>query len=88
MDDNDEPEGNDGNPLLGLRKLDPLPTLLAEKRFLETAASQFWKGGCLTLLFFFFSNTNPLLTLKAGNWVVRQRFKLQPISAIISPMGS
>ncbi|KAI9014612.1 Chs5p-Arf1p-binding proteins-domain-containing protein [Gaertneriomyces semiglobifer] len=44
LDDNDEPDGNDGQPLLGLRKVDPLPTLAAEKRFLEAAAGQFWKG--------------------------------------------
>src|SRR5687768_5796960 len=34
LDDNDEPDGNDGQPLLGLRKLDPLPTLADEKQFL------------------------------------------------------
>ncbi|KAI8611981.1 Chs5p-Arf1p-binding proteins-domain-containing protein [Chytriomyces sp. MP71] len=44
LDDNDEPDGNDGNPILGLRKLDPLDTLNAEKRFLEAAAAEFWKG--------------------------------------------
>ncbi|KND00333.1 uncharacterized protein SPPG_04655 [Spizellomyces punctatus DAOM BR117] len=44
LDDNDEPDGNDGEPLLGLRKIDPLPTLAAEKRFLEAAAGEFWKG--------------------------------------------
>ena len=43
LDDNDEADGNDGNPLLGLRKLDPLPTLLLEKKFLEAARSEFWK---------------------------------------------
>ena len=44
LDDNDEPDGNDGQPLLGLRKLDPLPTLADEKRFLESAQQAFWKG--------------------------------------------
>ncbi|KAI9361183.1 Chs5p-Arf1p-binding proteins-domain-containing protein, partial [Zopfochytrium polystomum] len=44
LDDNDEPDGNDGRPLLGLRKLDPLPTLSVEKRFLDAAAAEFWKG--------------------------------------------
>ncbi|KAJ3219428.1 hypothetical protein HDU67_001259 [Dinochytrium kinnereticum] len=44
LDDNDEPDGNDGQPLLGLRKLDPLPTLALEKRFLEMARLEFWKG--------------------------------------------
>ncbi|KAI8907663.1 Chs5p-Arf1p-binding proteins-domain-containing protein [Powellomyces hirtus] len=44
LDDNDEPDGNDGEPLLGLRKFDPLPTLAAEKRFLEAAQGEFWKG--------------------------------------------
>ncbi|KAJ3044657.1 hypothetical protein HK097_001414, partial [Rhizophlyctis rosea] len=44
LDDNDEPDGNDGQPLLGLRKLDPLPTLADEKRFLEAAQQAFWKG--------------------------------------------
>ncbi|KAJ3389829.1 hypothetical protein HDU92_000851 [Lobulomyces angularis] len=44
LDDNDEPDGNEGAPLLGLRKLDPLPTPAAEKRFLEAASSEFWKG--------------------------------------------
>jgi Chs5-Arf1p-binding protein BUD7/BCH1 len=31
-------------PLLGLRKLDPLPTIKSEKRFLEAAAAEFFKG--------------------------------------------
>ncbi|KAJ3108962.1 hypothetical protein HDU97_009695 [Phlyctochytrium planicorne] len=44
LDDNDDPDGNDGQPLLGLRKLDPLPTLALEKRFLEMAKAEFWKG--------------------------------------------
>eukprot|EP00842_Homolaphlyctis_polyrhiza_P007049 jgi/Hompol1/933/HPOL_003402-RA len=44
LDDNDEPDGNDGHPLLGLRKIDPLPTLSAERRFLEAAEFEFWKG--------------------------------------------
>ncbi|KAL2913058.1 bud site selection protein [Polyrhizophydium stewartii] len=44
LDDNDEPDGNDGQPLLGLRKIDPLQTLGAEHRFLEAAALEFWKG--------------------------------------------
>ncbi|KAH6574808.1 hypothetical protein BASA50_006830 [Batrachochytrium salamandrivorans] len=44
LDDNDEPDGNDGHPLLGLRKIDPLPTLGTERRFLEAAAAEFWKG--------------------------------------------
>ncbi|KAJ3027208.1 UNVERIFIED_CONTAM: hypothetical protein HDU68_004258 [Siphonaria sp. JEL0065] len=44
LDDNDEPDGNDGNPIMGLRKMDPLDTLNAEKRFLEAAALEFWKG--------------------------------------------
>lgn len=44
LDDNEEADGNDGKPLLGLRKLDPLPTLNVEKRFLEAAAEEFWKG--------------------------------------------
>ncbi|KAJ8323647.1 bud site selection protein [Batrachochytrium dendrobatidis] len=44
LDDNDEPDGNDGHPLLGLRKIDPLQTLGAEGRFLEAAAVEFWKG--------------------------------------------
>ncbi|KAJ3227800.1 hypothetical protein HK099_000054 [Clydaea vesicula] len=44
LDDNDEPDGNEGAPLLGLRKLDPLPTPAAEKRFLEAASSEFWKA--------------------------------------------
>ncbi|KAI9094924.1 Chs5p-Arf1p-binding proteins-domain-containing protein [Phlyctochytrium arcticum] len=44
LDDNDEADGNDGEPLLGLRKLDALPNLAAEKRFLEAAAGEFWKG--------------------------------------------
>ncbi|KAJ3157715.1 hypothetical protein HDU89_000092 [Geranomyces variabilis] len=44
LDDNEEPDGNDGEPLLGLRKFDPLPTLAAEKKFLEAAQGEFWKG--------------------------------------------
>ncbi|KAJ3084081.1 chaps-domain-containing protein [Rhizoclosmatium globosum] len=44
LDDNDEPDGNDGNPILGLRKMDPLDTLNTEKKFLEAAALEFWKG--------------------------------------------
>ncbi|TPX48802.1 hypothetical protein SeMB42_g02457 [Synchytrium endobioticum] len=44
LDDNDEADGNDGSPLLGLRKLDPLPTLALEKRFLDIAGAEFWKG--------------------------------------------
>ncbi|KAJ3102197.1 hypothetical protein HDU96_009714 [Phlyctochytrium bullatum] len=44
LDDNDEPDGNDGQPLLGLRKLDPLPTLAMERRFLDMARQEFWKG--------------------------------------------
>lgn len=44
LDDNDEPDGNEGQPLLGLRKLDPLPTPEAESRFLSMAADEFWKG--------------------------------------------
>ncbi|KAI9336504.1 Chs5p-Arf1p-binding proteins-domain-containing protein [Obelidium mucronatum] len=47
LDDNDEPDGNDGNPIMGLRKMDPLDTRNAEKRFLEAAASEFWKGWLL-----------------------------------------
>jgi hypothetical protein len=43
-DDNDEADGNDGQPLLGLRKLDPLPTRQVEARFLEAARAEFWKG--------------------------------------------
>jgi hypothetical protein len=31
-------------PLLGLRKLNPLPTLKSEARFLEAAAADFFKG--------------------------------------------
>ncbi|KAJ3312987.1 hypothetical protein HDV04_002469 [Boothiomyces sp. JEL0838] len=31
-------------PLLGLRKLDPLPTIKLEKRFLEAAAAEYFKG--------------------------------------------
>lgn len=31
-------------PLLGLRKLDPMPTLKSEQRFLEAAAGEFFKG--------------------------------------------
>ncbi|KAJ3417087.1 hypothetical protein HDV05_006946 [Chytridiales sp. JEL 0842] len=44
LDDNDEADGNDGQPLLGLRKLDPLPTRQVETRFLEAAKAEFWKG--------------------------------------------
>ncbi|KAI8819368.1 Chs5p-Arf1p-binding proteins-domain-containing protein [Fimicolochytrium jonesii] len=44
LDDNDEADGNDGEPILGLRKFDALPTLAAEKRFLEAASGEFWKG--------------------------------------------
>ena len=51
LDDNDEADGNDGNPLMGLRKLDPIPTLAMEKRFLEAAHLEFWKGICLHLSF-------------------------------------
>lgn len=29
---------------MGLRKLDPLPTIKSEKRFLEAAAAEFFKG--------------------------------------------
>ena len=29
---------------MGLRKLDPFPTLRAEKWFLEYATEEFWKG--------------------------------------------
>ena len=49
LDDNDEADGNDGNPLMGLRKLDPIPTLAMEKRFLEAAHLEFWKGTSLAL---------------------------------------
>ena len=31
-------------PLLGLRKLDPLPTVKSERRFLDSAAAEFFKG--------------------------------------------
>lgn len=41
---NDEPDGGDGKPVLGLRKLDPLTTPPSESRFLEAAKSEFWKG--------------------------------------------
>jgi len=44
MDDNDEPDGNDGNQLRGLRKLDAIKTLESERRFLEAAYSEFWKS--------------------------------------------
>ncbi|KAI8923972.1 Chs5p-Arf1p-binding proteins-domain-containing protein [Entophlyctis helioformis] len=44
VDDNDEADGNDGHPLLGLRKIDPLTTVGAERRFLEAASLEFWKG--------------------------------------------
>ncbi|TPX37621.1 hypothetical protein SmJEL517_g00625 [Synchytrium microbalum] len=44
LDDNDEADGNDGNPLMGLRKLDPIPSLALEKRFLDLAKAEFWKG--------------------------------------------
>ncbi|ORX52991.1 chaps-domain-containing protein [Piromyces finnis] len=44
MDDNDEPDGNDGNQLRGLRKLDAIKSLEAEQRFLEAAYSEFWKS--------------------------------------------
>jgi hypothetical protein len=44
LDDNDEPDGNEGKPLLGLRKIDPLPTPQAEERFLAMATDEFWKG--------------------------------------------
>ncbi|KAJ2998551.1 hypothetical protein HDV02_004455 [Globomyces sp. JEL0801] len=40
--DDQNAEGVD--PLLGLRKLDPLPTLKTERRFLEAAAAEFFKG--------------------------------------------
>ncbi|KAG4103384.1 chaps-domain-containing protein [Neocallimastix lanati (nom. inval.)] len=44
MDDNDEPDGNDGNQLRGLRKLDAIKNLESEKRFLEAASAEFWKS--------------------------------------------
>jgi len=44
MDDNDEPDGNDGNQLRGLRKLDAIKTLESEQRFLEAAYAEFWKS--------------------------------------------
>jgi hypothetical protein len=31
-------------PLLGLRKLDPLPTIKSERRFLDAASAEFFKG--------------------------------------------
>lgn len=37
-------DGGDGKPILGLRKLDPLTTPPNEKRFLEAAQAEFWKG--------------------------------------------
>ena len=40
LDDNFEPDGNDGRPLLGLRKLDALPSLAAEKRFLDAVEAE------------------------------------------------
>lgn len=44
LDENDEPDGGDGKPILGLRKLDPITTPPNEKRFLEAAQAEFWKG--------------------------------------------
>ena len=44
LDRNDEPLENDQKPLMGLRKMDPMPTLAAEKRFLDACKYQFWKG--------------------------------------------
>ncbi|KAI8909184.1 Chs5p-Arf1p-binding proteins-domain-containing protein [Gorgonomyces haynaldii] len=44
LDNNDEPMENDQKPLLGLRKMDPMPTLSSEKRFLDACAQEFWKG--------------------------------------------
>lgn len=44
MDDNDEPDGNDGNPLKALRKMDAIRTLENEKRFLEASRIEFWKS--------------------------------------------
>lgn len=44
LDKSDEPIDNDGSPLLGLRKMDPLPTISTERRFLECATSEFFKG--------------------------------------------
>jgi hypothetical protein len=41
MDDQNRPGSE---PLLGLRKLDPLPTIKMEKRFLEAASMEFFKG--------------------------------------------
>lgn len=34
-------------PMMGLRKLDPLPTLKSEKRFLDAASAEFFKGSTL-----------------------------------------
>lgn len=73
LDDNHEPDGNDGKPLLGLRKLDPLHTPEAESRFLEMAADEFWKGLILC----------PSNGSKDGNWVLIQKFKLPHVLAII-----
>ncbi len=44
LDENEEADGNDGKPVLGLRKLDPLSNPPSEKRFLEAAKAEFWKG--------------------------------------------
>ncbi len=44
LDENDEADANDGRPTLGLRKLDPLQIPPHEKKFLEAAKAEFWKG--------------------------------------------
>jgi hypothetical protein len=44
FDTSDDNYGLDSAPLLGLKKCDPLSTLVAESRFLEAAALEMWKG--------------------------------------------
>lgn len=44
MDTSDDALENDEKPILGLRKMDPIPTIASERRFLEAAAQEFWKG--------------------------------------------
>lgn len=44
LDDSDEPESAEAGFVVGLRKLDPFTNPSVEKRFLEAAKDEFWKG--------------------------------------------
>lgn len=65
-DDNDRPNGNNGRPLLGLKKYDPLPNLQLERKFLDAATDEFWRGWELGTSFDIQSATHSFNHLSLG----------------------